>query len=255
MSKSNKICLYCDKEFSRSDSCKRHIKTCKSKPQEQLLLETEQYKKLLQEKDRELQKKEEEITFLTNLLNERLNKSTVTNNQTNNQTNNISINITQVVSKMESINYEEVSQYIHLLTNKYIDQGPEGFAHFLCEHPYKEKFITTDYARGTLCYKNKNKEIFKDPEGTVLINNSLKNNADAIIEKATDRKKYWKEQIDDDIDDELQEKEIKTKDKIVDLIKITQQSKDNKVIDNQEIKDAIIILKKNGLQNIHKKID
>lgn len=249
MSKSNKICIYCKKEFSRSDSCTRHVKTCQFKPvQEQLLLETERYRKLLEEKEKELQKKDEEITFLTTMLNERLCKPT-------NQTNNVSINITQVLSKMDSIDYEDVNKYIHLLTNKYIDQGTEGLIYFLCEHPYKEKFITTDYARSTLCYKTKNEEIFKDPEGTVLINNSLKNNADAIIEKATDRKKYWKSQIDVDVNDEYQEKEIKIKDKIIDLIKITQQAKDNKVLNAQEIKDAMIILKKIGLENIHKIID
>ena len=83
----------------------------------------------------------------------------------------------------------------------------------------------------------------------------MKNNADAIIEKATDRKKYWKSQIDVDVNDEYQEKEIKIKDKIIDLIKITQKAKDNKVLNAQEIKDAMIILKKIGLENIHKIID
>jgi len=256
MSKETKVCSFCNKEFSRKYNYSRHLQTCKLKPSEEINKLLAEKDKQLSEKDLEIKIKDEEIIFLKGIIENQLNKPTTINNyNAPKQTSNISINnlnVKQIVSKLEATDYQDVSDYIHLLNDKYIDQGPEGFAYFLCDHPYKEKFITTDNARGVLCYKNKKQEIVRDPEGAILINKSLKNNAETILEKATDRKNYWKEQIDDDIQDEFQEKEMKKVKKIKELIQITQQAKDNKLIKSQEIKNAIDVFKKNGFITIQK---
>ena len=269
MLKTNRICQFCNKQFSRSDVCTRHTKTCKIKPikeelinQSQVQLEEkskalEKIEKVLEEKDREIQSKDEQITFLKGIIEYQLSKPNVNNyktiinstqKNTNKNSNNINIknvHIKQVLEKMETVDYNEVTNHLHLFTEKYIDQGPKGYANFLCQHPYKEKFITTDNARNILSYKIKNKEVIRDPDGELLINNSLKKNADVIIEKLKDRKNYWKEQIDDDVDDEPPE-EIKS---ISNLIHITNGVKNEKIIKSP---DMINIMKKNGFKTIQK---
>jgi hypothetical protein len=272
MLKTNRICQFCNKQFSRSDACTRHTKTCKIKPikeelinQSQVQLEEkskalekiEKIEKVLEEKDREIQSKDEQITFLKGIIEYQLSKPNVNNyktiinstqKNTNKNSNNINIknvHIKQVLEKMETVDYNEVTNHLHLFTEKYIDQGPKGYANFLCQHPYKEKFITTDNARNILSYKIKNKEVIRDPDGELLINNSLKKNADVIIEKLKDRKNYWKEQIDDDVVDEHPE-EIKS---ISNLIHITNGVKNEKIIKSS---DMINIMKKNGFKTIQK---
>ena len=253
MSNLNKICSYCKKEFSRSDSCVRHIKTCKLRIKKQEEKNIETLEETIAQKNKELEEilaqKDEEIFFLKDII-EHLKKTNT------NTTNNIkNLNIIQVISKLDPIDFEDVSNNIHFLNDKYIDQGIEGFAEFLCQHPYKEKFITSDHSRNTFCFRTSNNILIKDPEATLLINKSLKNNADIILEKASVRKKYWKNQIDDEIDDDFQEKEIKNNKNLKDLLEITQKAKDDITIKTKEIKDAVNILKKYGIETIQKVLE
>ena len=259
----------------------RHSKICRYKPvKEELLLKSEEIKtrlekelvqkeieinesnKKLEEKEKEIQAKDEQITFLKGILEYQLSKPTIVNNNykttsntnsnSNNTTNAIkTINLKQVLEKMEPLEHEDVSNFIHLYNEKYIDQGPEGYAYFLCHHPHKQKFITTDNARNVLCYKTKNKDMVRDPDGTLLFNKSLKNNADVIIEKARTRKNYWKDQIDDEIE-EYQTTEFEKIKNISELITITKNAKDNKVVKSQEM---LNVLKKNGYNTIQKFIE
>jgi len=249
----NNFCEFCKKEFSRKDNCVRHVKTCKLRIKKQEEKNIETLEETIAQKNKELEEilaqKDEEIVFLKDII-EHLKKTNT------NTTNNIkNLNIIQVISKLDPIDFEDVSNNIHFLNDKYIDQGIEGFAEFLCQHPYKEKFITSDHSRNTFCFRTSNNNLIKDPEATLLINKSLKNNADIILEKASVRKKYWKNQIDDEIDDDFQEKEIKNNKNLKDLLKITQKAKDDITIKTKEIKDAVNILKKYGIETIQKVLE
>ena len=64
------ICDFCNKSFSRKDSCNRHQKLCKDKDM----------KEKLKEKDNELLKKDEEINFLKTLLIANKSQTTIINN-------------------------------------------------------------------------------------------------------------------------------------------------------------------------------
>lgn len=178
-SKSNHTCEFCKKKFSRKDSCTRHSKTCKSK----LILDKEKEKdEIIRQKDELIKKmeienveKDEQIQFL---------KSLLVSNKGNNITINNNINIKQIVSKLEPIDFKDMGKYMDKFTNKYIDESLRGIAKFLCEYPYKGKFITTDHSRNTIAYRTKELNFIRDPDAFYLIKKTLEENKEDIIDKA-----------------------------------------------------------------------
>jgi len=85
----NCICQFCNKQFSRSDACTRHTRTCNIKPireefinQAQVQLEMkgkalEKIEKVLDEKDSEIQSKDEQINLLKGIIEYQLSKPIV----------------------------------------------------------------------------------------------------------------------------------------------------------------------------------
>jgi len=194
-SKPKHICDFCNKSFSRKDSCIRHNKTCKSK----IIIEKQKDDKekekdeLLKQKDEIIRQKDEEIQFLRSLLaSNKTNNITITNN----------INIKQIVSKLEPIDFKDMSKYMDKFTSKYIDESLKGIAKFLCEYPYKGKFITTDHARNTIAYRTKDLNFIRDPDAFYLIKKTLEENKEDIIDKAKVRLCTINKRIKEDDDNE-----------------------------------------------------
>ena len=229
------ICDFCNKSFSRKDSCNRHQKLCKDKDM----------KKKLKEKDNELLKKDEEINFLKTLLIANKSQTTIINNNyTNNGTIiNNTISIRDMVDKLDPIDFKDIRNHMDKFSGCYIDEGVKGFAKFLCEVPCKDKFITTDFARSTIAYKTKDIKFIRDPEASYLMNTSVKENKEEIIDKATARASYINKRIREAEDDEEREEYIVKKDDIHSLKDSAENINTVKIID----KDASNIFKISGL--------
>ena len=190
--KTDCICKFCNKSFSRKDSFNRHEKTCKSKmlfkieekdglikKMENELIEKneeiEKKNKEIEKKNEEIIDKDEQIEFLKSLLvSNKTNNITITNN----------INIKQIVSKLEPIDFKDMSKYMDKFTSKYIDESLIGIAKFICEHPYKGKFVTTDHSRNTIAYRTKDINFIRDPDAFYLLKKTLEENKEDIIDKA-----------------------------------------------------------------------
>jgi hypothetical protein len=138
-------------------------------------------------------KKDEEIQFLRSLLaSNKTNNITITNN----------INIKQIVSKLEPIDFKDMSKYMDKFTSKYIDESLRGIAKFLCEYPYKGKFITTDHSRNTIAYRTKELNFIRDPDASYLLKKTLEENKEDIIDKAKVRLCTINKRIKEDDDNE-----------------------------------------------------
>jgi len=252
MSDVNLICEFCKKKFSTKGNCKVHKTACKVK---KLKDEKDQQnlKGLLIEKEKELEAKNEQIELLKTIIHAYVQKSSTTiNNNYRPVTNTINnFNNRDMVSNLEPIDFDEIKSSMHLFTEKYIDKGMEGFASFLCNHPCKEKIITTDYSRSIIAYRLKDKDYVRDPEASFLINTVIKDNSEVLYEKTTDRKNYYEEQVNEDelniFDEENQKLKM--------IKKMRKKVKD--VSNGQKIKDKkmIGVLKDHGSVNMIKVID
>lgn len=191
--KTNCICKFCNKSFTRKENFNRHEKTCKSK----MLFKIEEkdglIKKMeneliekneeIEKKNKEIEKKNEEIIDKNDQIE--FLKSLLVSNKTNNITiNNNNINIKQIVSKLEPIDFKDMSKYMDKFTSRYIDESLIGIAKFICEHPYKGKFITTDYSRNTIAYRTKDINFIRDPDAFYLLKKTLEENKEDIVDKA-----------------------------------------------------------------------
>ena len=266
MSDNLTICEFCQKKLSNKANCERHKNTCKIKKireveqqqnlkeliieKEKVLEEKEKEKdKIIESKDKEIEKKNEQIEFLKTIINAYAQKSSTTiNNNYKPVTNTINnnFNAKDMVSNLEPIDFEEIKNSMHLYTDKYIDKGMEGFASFLCNHPCKKKIITTDYARSIIAYRLKDKDYVRDPEASFLINTVIQDNSEVLYEKATERKNYYEEQVEEDelniFDEDKQKLKI--------IKKMRKKVKD--VSSGQKIKDKkmIGVLKNHGSGNM-----
>ena len=195
--KTNFNCTYCKKELSTKQNCSRHMNICKSK-QDYL---NEENKKL-QEENKLLKQilieKEEQIKFLKNLLENKSNAPTIINNNNNYKPNTINnnVNLNGKLADLVPVDFEEMKEMFNkYFCAKYVDEGLEGLAHFICEVPCKDKIVTTDFARKLIKYKKPDNQLVDDPKASILLNTAIKQNADTIIDKAEDRYQYFLSQI------------------------------------------------------------
>ena len=116
-------CEYCDKILSSYKNLRRHLKTCKEKKKDDTVKESmEELVKLLNDKEKQLEKKDteykkqlkEELDKRDKQIEELIKKAglSTTNNNTNNITNNIQNNI-------KLLNYKETDTS-HLTENDYV---------------------------------------------------------------------------------------------------------------------------------------
>jgi hypothetical protein len=243
----NNICEFCKKTFSNKGNCQRHLTVCKVKKlvdEQNITKNTQEIKEIMLEKDRQISILTAEINLLKGIIENQ--KPTVINNNTNYKNTNNTINY---ISNLEPINFEEMKEkFDNNLSNKYIDKGVEGIAMFICDVPCENKFITSDYSRKLVTYKNPQQQTIIDPKGSMLLNTAIKQNADTIIDKAENRYQYWKTQIDEARDEDIEpdmsdiEKKIKTKK----LKTIAQKAKQDITFDSMEATNVLIT---KGMEN------
>ena len=242
------ICEFCNKSFSTKSNCTKHKITCKIKKNKELT-DSIVLKDIIKQKDEEISKnyteikqKEEQIKFLKSMIESLSNKPTnVSYNNCNNVNNNLSIK--QIVSKLDPINFKDVKHHMGNFTSSYQDQGTEGFAKFLCDHPFKDKFITTDYSRNTIAYKTKEQDFVRDPESTYLISRTLKENKEDIIDSSKDRLNFINNKIKKSTDEDDTEIYCSKKLNIKKLIDTTENIDSTKIND----KDMSSVFRSSGV--------
>jgi len=248
------ICEFCKRIFSSKSNCTKHKHICKIKKNKELS-DTIVLKDIIKQKDEELSKnyteikqKDEQIKFLKSMIESLSNKPTnISYNNCNNVNNNLTIK--QMVSKLDPINFKDVRDHMDNFTSSYQDQGTQGFAKFLCDHPFKDKFITTDFSRSIIAYKTNDHEFVRDPESAYLITRTLKENKDDIIDSSNVRLKFINNKIKNAEDDEDVEKFCSKKMNIKKLLDTTQNIDTTKIND----KDMANVFRSSGVvtyQNI-----
>lgn len=240
-------CVYCEKKFSTKQNTLLHMNKCNCK---KLYEENTKIKEELEKIKLEVIKKDEVINFQKSLLENYKNPL----NQNNTQ-NNITIfnttstpNLKDLIANLEPIDFNEMkSSFENDLTNKYIDKGIEGIAKFICDIPCQNKILTTDYSRKVITYKTQ-ENIIVDPKGSILLNTALKQNVDTIIDKTEDRYKYWKTQVKDAKDDEIEpdETDVENKNHTKKLLHITTKVKKNVSVSPVEATNIFVM---KGIEN------
>jgi hypothetical protein len=239
-------CEFCYKKFSTKSNCNKHKHICKIKKIKEIENKEKtdiikQKEEEIKQKDYELKQKDDQITILKSMLETYTNKPNIIN-YNNNTINNLTIK--QMVTKLDPIDFKTIKEHMNNYSTSYQDKGAKGYAEFLCEHPFKDKFITTDFTRNTIVYKTKEIDFIRDPESSYLITRSIKENSNEIIEKASDRLKKINTKIKrTDYEDDFDEYICKKSD-IKQLIDVVENISTKHLID----KDVSNIFKNNGLK-------
>ena len=252
---SKNICIYCKKVYSTPYVLIKHTNSCKQLLRQKVDEITKEKDKLLEEKELEIQllrekvnKLETENTILKQTAEERKQNYDVlldkfdrpnTNVVTYNKT-----TIKQIVSKLEPICFDKIKESMSLLSNDYIDDGIKGFAKFLCDHSLNNKFVTTDNSRGIIAYRTDFYDFIRDPECLTLINKTLKENHEEIINKSLTRMEHYRQLMDSE--DEQYIGCSETAMKVYELKKFAEASVKEKPDEN--IKAISNILCKHGLE-------
>jgi hypothetical protein len=253
---SSKICEHCQKQFSLKQNCVRHEKTCRFKSVKQelekkcqdssvLLKQLEEKDEQLSQKDKQLQEKDEQIAFLKTILGSNVGKQKQGKTINNNINNNIIINnITtkDVAEFLEPIKFEEIKSALQDLNYKHIRKGMKGIAEYLCENALNGKIITTDSSRDILAYNTNQKKMIRDPKGSFLLNKTLRDNSEILLDKITKENQWMQDnQSDDEFEGEIRNVEV--------LNSIVKNAQKNKTIENNEFCN---IMKKRGIHTLNK---
>lgn len=257
---SEKTCEFCKKQFTTKRNCLNHLNICKIKKEDEysknlndIQILKLKYQSLTSEytclKNENISLKTE-VENLKNIIEKQHPKNTF--NQINNP--NIIINtatspsLKDLIANLEPIDFNEMkSSFENDLTNKYIDKGIEGIARFICDIPCQNKIVTTDYSRKVITYKTQ-EHIIVDPKGSILLNTALKQNADTIIDKTEDRYNYWKSQVKDAKDEEIEpnETDVENKKSTKKLLHITSKVKKNVSVSPIEATNIFVM---KGIEN------
>lgn len=104
-----------------------------------------------------------------------------------------------------------------------------------------------------MSYKTSPKQIVTDPNGTILLNTAIKQNAQTIIDKAEDRHKFWSEQVKEARLDEIEpyERDVKNKKHAAKLIKVASNAKRNIPVNSKEACNIIILKEMENKNNVN----
>ena len=175
-------CLYCKRTFSRYDSLKRHLNTCKEKHFEE--------SSIIKKKDNEIQELKE---MVEKLLMESKGNTNITNNNTNNTTNNTTNNIININNYGdENTKYITGDYILQLLKNRPAKTIPEliRYTHFNEAHPENQNIKITNKKAPYVKVRKNDKWELQDKEETIsdLIDRQQVHLIDENIEKKIEMK-------------------------------------------------------------------
>jgi len=118
-------------------------------------------KKIIEDKERQILQKDEQIKELQNKLEniaiqgvKKSSSTSITNNQT--------------INNLIPITDDHLKEQSRFLTLEHIKQGAVGYANFACEHALKDRVTCTDLSRRKIKYKNPEGQLVSDPEMMVI---------------------------------------------------------------------------------------
>uniref|UniRef100_A0A6C0JPC6 C2H2-type domain-containing protein n=1 Tax=viral metagenome TaxID=1070528 RepID=A0A6C0JPC6_9ZZZZ len=196
-------CKGCNKTFEISANFERHKKTCKNPNKIQ------EYKDIIKQMNKDMTKLHETIKVLqkeNEMLRE--DKKDLQESYTElsltavkrpvNNTKNIQIN--NFIQKMEQLRIEDIEESVPMLTLDHHVKGPEGYAEYALEFPFKDKIVCVDV--------NRNKIKYKDGEGNVIEDVGFQKMMIKLCESLKDRSFNLCQEHYEKLSDQFTEKEL-----------------------------------------------
>ena len=158
-------CKDCNKKFRTKKDLKRHEYICSPKS----LIKKLQYEnselQLCKQKIKNLQEiileKDEIILRLEGKYHEL--SLTAVKRPTHHTTSNKTIQINNYIKNMPHIDSKRIEESVPLLTLDHHVKGPEGYAEYALEFPFKDRIVCVDVSRNKIKYKNEEGDIVEDP--------------------------------------------------------------------------------------------
>jgi hypothetical protein len=156
-------CKKCGKKFRQKIDLKRHMLSCKSNSKKKILED----KKIIEELKIRVNTLETENKMLKNQLSayrEDFNKLSITAvKRPTNTTSNKTIQINNYIKQMEPLRIDRIKENVPMLTLDHHVKGPEGYAEYALEFPFKDRIVCVDVSRNKIKYKNEEGDIIEDP--------------------------------------------------------------------------------------------
>jgi hypothetical protein len=187
-------CESCKKIFSTLTNLNRHQNSCKvghiissnidliNKYKQDI----NQYENKISFLQEELDKKDTVIQKLQDKL-ENVAIRAVSRPTTSNKT-----QINNYIQNMRPVTDELLLDNVQHLTIDHIKKGPEGYAEYALEYPFKDSMMCSDYARRKVKFKDKDGKLITDPEMTQLamkfFNSIKEKNKELICRSANELK-------------------------------------------------------------------
>jgi hypothetical protein len=187
-------CEYCSKTLSSKSSQKRHMVVCthKYKYIEEQLYDAKKEIEMLKNTIAELRQDKKE-------LQERYADLSITAvKRPVNNTRNIQIN--NFIQKMEPLKIEDIKETVPMLTLDHHVKGPEGYAEYALEFPFKNKIVCVDV--------NRNKIKYKDGEGNVIEDLGFQKMMTKLCESLKDRSFSLSQEHYEKLSEEFTEEEL-----------------------------------------------
>jgi hypothetical protein len=155
-------CNKCEKKFSTLTTLNRHSKICTNNLIEQLRKENSELKfckKIIENLKKQLK---EQKNIVKDLQNQLTNVALKAVSRPTHHTSNKTIQINNYIKNMQPLEYKHIEQSVPMLTLDHHVKGPEGYAEYALEFPFKDRIVCVDVARNKIKYKNKDGDVIED---------------------------------------------------------------------------------------------
>jgi hypothetical protein len=151
-------CDGCNKQFTSNVTLVRHKKGCSSNELIKKLIEDNDIQKIL---ITELKKEVELLRLDKKDLQDRYDNLSITAvKRPTTSTKNVQIN--NYIKNMPPLLQSDITDNVHNLTLEHHSKGPEGYAEYALEFPFKDKIVCVDTARNKIKYKNEEGDVVED---------------------------------------------------------------------------------------------
>jgi hypothetical protein len=161
--KKSYLCKFCKKEYTSNFRLSAHLVKCLEDSHE--LIQLREELKIVKNDNKYLikhiednQKTIKELQDkLENVAIKAVQRPTTKNTQINNY-----------IQNMKYVTHEHLIDSVPNLTIDHIKKGPEGYAEYALEYPFKDRMVCSDYARRKVKFKDNEGKVITDPEMSVL---------------------------------------------------------------------------------------
>jgi hypothetical protein len=196
-SKGKHVCDICGKDFNVKFHLQNHIFVCQKN--NLVLTKYKEENQILKEKINILQNENELLRQDKKELQERYADLSITAvKRPVNNTRNIQIN--NFIQKMEPLKIEDIKETVPMLTLDHHVKGPEGYAEYALEFPFKNKIVCVDV--------NRNKIKYKDGEGNVIEDLGFQKMMTKLCESLKDRSFSLSQEHYEKLSEEFTEEEL-----------------------------------------------